>query len=308
MRQPVTVNEVGLRDGLQSCALVLGTDAKLALVRALVAAGLRHIEATSFVNPALMPQMADAEALMGRLPSTDIVRYTALAFNERGYRRAVAAGARSIATVVGATDALNRRNVNMSLERTTETASCILRTARSDGLNTRAYIAAAFACPYEGPTSPESVLNLAASLIDAGADELAIADTTGAGNPRQAKDLLGQLVLSHGAQRVAAHFHDTRAMGTAMTWAALEAGVRRFDGSIGGLGGCPFAPGASGNLATEDLVFLLEECGFDTGVDLSRLLTAMEHAERLTKQKLGGRILSWYRSGRVNGPGHSLAG
>jgi len=300
MKEHVIVNEVGLRDGLQNQPRHVPIDKKLTLAQALLNAGIRHIEATSFVSPRAVPQLADAAELFAALPKEPDVTYAALVPNERGYERAVTAGARSVAVVLAATETLNAKNINMSLERATATCESILKRAKSDGIATRAYIAAACACPFEGITPPKAVLSLTERMLKAGADEIAIADTIGAGHPRQVADLFRGVVALVEPSRVAAHFHDTRGMGLALTWAALESGIRRFDSSVGGLGGCPFAPGATGNLATEDLVFMLAESGFETGIDLEGLVAAVGVAEDVTGQALGGKIMPWWK-GRVRG-------
>jgi len=295
----VTVCEVGLRDGLQNQPNHVATDDKLALIDALVEAGVRAFEVTSFVSPKRVPQLADAEVLYGRLPAADRVDYMALVPNEKGYERAVAAGARRVAVVLAATDTLNRKNIGMSLEETVAACEAVIARGRTDDVGVRAYVSAACGCPYEGAVAPEAVMGLVARMLDAGADEVAIADTIGAGNPRQVAELFEALVQKEGPEVFAAHFHDTRGMGLALAWAALEAGIRKFDSSIGGLGGCPFAPGASGNLATEDLVFMLNETGYLTGIDMAGLRTAVDIAGRITGVPVGGKIVPWYDSGRM---------
>ncbi len=293
MGDKIVVNEVGLRDGLQIHPTFVPTADKLALLDALMAAGLRSFEVSSFVSPKAVPQMADAAALFAGLPRRADVTYAALVPNERGYERAAEAGVTSVALVLATTDTFNRRNINMTLNRATEVCRRVIGRARTDGLHVRAYLSAAFACPYEGPTPPAVVYRLAAELFDAGAHELAIGDTIGAGNPSQASEVFGFLAGEYGPERLAAHFHDTRAMGLVLAWAALEAGVRKFDSSVGGLGGCPFAPGASGNLATEDLVLMLNESGYETGIDVAGLRRAVGIAEEITGATLGGRVSTW---------------
>ncbi|MBM3510243.1 MAG: hydroxymethylglutaryl-CoA lyase [Alphaproteobacteria bacterium] len=296
MAERVYVNEVGLRDGLQIHPHFIATDDKLALLDALIAAGVTSFEATSFVSPKAVPQMADSADLFKRLPVRPGVEYHALIPNEKGYERAIAAGARSVALVLAATETLNKRNINMSLGEAVEVCKAVLRRARAEGVATRAYIAAACACPYEGKVAPAAVFALTDEMFAAGAADIGIADTIGAGNPAQVAYLFGTVAKKHGAARVSAHFHDTRAMGLTNAWAALQEGIRRFDSSIGGLGGCPFAPGASGNLATEDLVFMLQESGFETGIDIAGLRQAVTVAERITSQHLGGRVAAYFAS------------
>lgn len=296
MRERVFLNEVGLRDGLQNQPHHLTTEQKLRLFDKLAAAGLQAFEATSFVSPRVVPQLADAADLLASLPRDESFHLTCLVPNLRGYQRAKDARAKGIAVVLSASDTLNRKNINMSFDRAIAECEEIVQQAHRDGIFVRAYIAAAFACPFEGPTPPSTVFKLLERMADAGADELAVADTIGAAGPKQVKELFGTMVRDYGSSRSAAHFHDTRGLGSALAWAALEVGVRRFDGAIAGLGGCPFAPGASGNVATEDLAFTLDQSGFATGVDFARLMEAVDTAIALLPGAPGGRIVPWYRS------------
>jgi hydroxymethylglutaryl-CoA lyase len=295
-RDRVVVNEVGLRDGIQSQPVLVTTAQKVELLRALLAAGVRHFEVTSFVSPKAVPQMADAAELAAQLPPQPRAEYTALVPNERGYARARDSGFASIATVTCTTESMNRRNTNMSLDDATTSAVAVIRRACADGVRARAYLATAAECPYEGPVPPDTVMRLADTMLSAGAHEVAVADTIGAANPAPMQQLLERLAGAFGADRLAVHFHDTRGMGVALAFAALQAGIRRFDASIGGLGGCPFAPGASGNLATEDLVFMLEGAGYDTGIDFVALAAAVDTVQRMVELPVGGRILRWHRS------------
>jgi hydroxymethylglutaryl-CoA lyase len=296
MPDRILVNEVGPRDGLQNQPIHVPLEDKLELIEALVAAGIRSIEATSFVSPKAVPQMADADQLFPRLPSPDRVRYSALVPNARGLDRALAAGVREVAVVLSATETMNRRNINMSLEEARRACTEVIAAAAARGARTRAYVAVAFTCPFEGPVARSHVVDLAHAMFDGGADEVVIADTIGAASPREVQDLLGESVTAFGADRLAAHLHDTRGFALANAWAALSVGIRRFDASIGGLGGCPFAPGAAGNLATEDLVVLADQCGFDTGISVPRLRAAVAIAERVTQRALGGRTTAWLRT------------
>jgi len=295
MTEAVSITEVGLRDGLQNQSIPVATADKLRLFEMLQKAGLRSFEVTSFVSPRAVPQLADAALLMAGLPAAADTRCMVLVPNEKGYERAVAAGATAIAVVLSATETLNRKNINRSLSQSRAEFREVIQQARRNGHFVRAYVAAAFACPYEGRTPLRRVIELAEELRQAGADEIAVADTIGAGNPAQAREIFGALGPAIGTDALAAHFHDTRGMGLAMAWAALDTGVRKFDGSFGGLGGCPFAPGAAGNLATEDLVFMLEEARFETGVRWRDLFEAIDLAERLLDRPLGGRIAAWHR-------------
>ena len=296
MSSRVSVNEVGLRDGLQNQPRQVPLPAKLDLARALVAAGIRSIEATSFVSPTAVPQMADAAELIPALPRPAGIVYSALVPNLKGYERAVAAGVDHIALVLAATETLNQKNINMSLEQATTVCLEVTQRARADGIYVRGYVAAACGCPYEGAVDPKRVIRLAEAFFAAGANEVAIADTIGAGNPSQVSELFGALSGHVDIGAIAGHFHDTRGLASALAWAAMQKGVRKFDSSIGGLGGCPFAPGAAGNLATEDLVFLLHKSGFATGIDMAKLMAAVTVAEMVTGQALGGRIRRWWDS------------
>jgi hydroxymethylglutaryl-CoA lyase len=298
MKERILINEVGLRDGLQNQPKTLSTPQKLQLFRALAATGLTDFEVTSFVSPKAVPQLADASDFLDALPHDNGFRFSCLVPNLRGYERAVASGAKRIAVVLSATDTLNQKNINMSLNRATDVCEEVVRRAKKDGLFARAYIAAAFACPFEGNTPVDAVFRLLDRMTAAGADELAIADTIGGANPKKVKDLFRSVIAQYGVARTTAHFHDTRGLASALAWAAVEAGVRRFDSSIAGLGGCPFAPGASGNAATEDLVFLFHDLGFETGVDMQKLIEAAAMADALCGGAPGARIMPWYRNSR----------
>jgi len=296
MTAPIIINEVGLRDGLQNQPRLVPTAEKLALLDALRAAGLRHFEATSFVSPKAVPQMADAAALYAALPQDETTEYAALVPNRQGYERARAAGARSVAVVLSCTETMNQRNINMTLAYARRVSAEVMQQARADGLVGRAYLAVAFHCPFEGPVDPAVVRELAAEMIGAGAREIIIADTIGAADPLHVARLFDLLIGEHGAAALSGHFHDTKGLALANCFAALERGVSKFDASIGGLGGCPFAPGAAGNLATEDLVNMLETAGYETGVDLDGLAAAVAVAERCVGRELGGRWIAWRRS------------
>tara|TARA_B100000686_G_C16768742_1_gene963607 strand:+ start:537 stop:1454 length:918 start_codon:yes stop_codon:yes gene_type:complete len=296
MGERLYVNEVGLRDGLQIHPHFVPTDDKLRLIEALIDAGVESFEATSFVSPKAVPQMADAGDLFVRLPQRERVAYHALVPNERGYDRALESGVTSVAVVLAASDTLNRKNINMTLDEAVVVCTGVLGRANTDGVAARAYVSAACGCPYEGHVEAERVIELAERMFDAGAQDVAIADSIGAGNPTQIGSIFGALAKKHDTDRLSGHFHDTRAMGLAMTWASIAEGIRRFDSSIGGLGGCPFAPGASGNLATEDLVYMVNQSGFETGIDVDKLRIAVSVASQITSQHLGGRIADYFES------------
>lgn len=293
MAEPLFITDVGPRDGLQSQGTPVDTAGKRELINALFAAGLRHIEATSFVSPKAVPQMADAEALVKDLVAPADARVSVLVPNQRGLARAIAAGAREVAVVLSATETMNQENIRMSLDVALQTCRDTLAEAARAGLRTRAYVAVAFVCPFEGDTPTARVVDLALQMQAAGAGEIVIADTIGAAAPTDVDRVLGALLARMPAERVGMHFHDTRGMALANAWAAIGHGVRRFDASIGGLGGCPFAPGAAGNLATEDLAIMAQQCGFATGIDLGALLDAVDTTSRLVGYQVGGRSARW---------------
>lgn len=299
MQPEVIINEVGLRDGLQNQPRFVSTADKLRLVDALLGAGVRYLEAASFVHPKAVPQMADAADVSAGLPQRPDVHYMALVPNLKGYERAIAAGYRRVAVVVASTDTFNLRNIRMTRDEAEAVCREVMAAARRDGVSVRAYLSGACACPYDGAVPVALVQTLAGRLLDAGASEVSISDTIGAGNPRQIKQILEPLIRTFGAPAFNLHLHDTRGQALAMAWAGVECGVRNFDASVGGLGGCPYAPGASGNVATEDLVYMLNEAGLSTGIDWQSLRTAVSLAESFTGQPLGGRVMNWLRSQEV---------
>jgi hydroxymethylglutaryl-CoA lyase len=271
----VRVYEVGPRDGLQNEATPIATESKLEYIRLLVAAGLTEIEATSFVSPKAVPQLADADQLMPLLPDPDRIRYPVLVPNERGYERAVAAGARAIAVFTAASETFTRANIGMTIAQSLDAFRPVLARAAHAGMWTRAYVSTAFGCPFSGAVDPAAVVDVAMRLVELGAEEICLGDTIGVGVPSQVHDLTRRL-LDAGLplDRLAYHFHDTRGTALANVMAGLEDGVSTFDASTGGTGGCPFAPGAAGNLATEDLVYLLDGLGIRHGVSLAGVLDA----------------------------------
>ncbi|WP_442595043.1 hydroxymethylglutaryl-CoA lyase [Parapusillimonas sp. JC17] len=293
MKETITITDVALRDGLQNQPFNVPTHVKVRMARMLFEAGLQSLEAASFVSPKAVPQMGDAEEVIRALKGCG--RVSGLAPNVRGLERALSANIQEVAVVMSATDTMNRKNLNMSLEETLKASEEVLRVARANGVDTRAYVAVAFECPFEGLTPSERVFDLCDALLEAGAQEVVIADTIGAAAPGQVSSLLSGLKGRVPQDMLAVHFHDTRGMGVANAWAALEAGVRRFDSSVGGIGGCPFAPGAAGNLATEDLVLMAEQSGFSTGVDLAKLLGVLDYAEEQLGRTLGGNSSRWLR-------------
>jgi hydroxymethylglutaryl-CoA lyase len=279
----VTIVEVSPRDGLQNEAVVLPTEAKVELIGRLVAAGARRVEAVSFAHPRLVPAMADAEAVMERVPRADGVSYAGLVLNRRGLDRALDSGVDEVNVVVGVSDTFSRRNQNAGTDESMRVAAEVLGRARTEGLFTTLTLATSFGCPFEGEVDPARVVALAAEGAAAGAHELCLADTIGAGVPSQVRDLMARTRDAVGDEPpLRFHFHNTRNTGFANAVTAVELGVRVLDASAGGIGGCPFAPRATGNIATDDLVFLLERMGLDTGYDLAALLpTAAFLADRL---------------------------
>ncbi len=293
--EQVRITDVGPRDGLQSQKTLVPVAGKLALIDALWASGISAIEATSFVSPKAVPQMADADELMTAIVMPAGCRLSALVPNLRGLERAVLAGCREIAVVLSATETMNQRNIRMGLDEAIATARDTLREAQAQGLATRAYIAVAFACPFDGNTPTERVHALSVAMAEAGAGEIVIADTIGAAAPSDVQRVVQALLQSLPEHMLGLHLHDTRGMALANAWQGLQMGVRRFDASIGGLGGCPFAPGAAGNLATEDLALLCAQAGLNTQLDMDALVRAIDVAEALVGYPVGGRSLRWIR-------------
>ena len=268
----VSVYEVGPRDGLQNEAVVLPTERKLELIEGLADAGLRRIEITSFVNPRWIPALADHMEVATRLRRREDTRYSALVPNMRGLDGASRAGMDEIAVFLAASQTHNRKNINKSTEKALDTYREVITTARSRGMKVRGYVSCVYGCPYEGAVPVEQVLFVARSLLDMGVYEVSLGDTIGVGTPRQVQHVLATLMAEGvGRDRLAVHFHDTRGTALANIVVALQMGIATVDSAVGGLGGCPYAPGASGNVATEDVVYMLQGMGVDTGVDLDRL-------------------------------------
>jgi hydroxymethylglutaryl-CoA lyase len=269
----VTIYEVGARDGLQAESAIVSLDTKLALIERLAAAGLRAVEATSFVSPRWVPQLADADQLMTRLTRRDGVRYPVLVPNERGLQRALAVGADEIAVFVSATERFAQENLGTTLDGALQMAEPVVRAARERGLPVRGYVSMAFGDPWEGAVAPAQVARVAARLAAFGCSTISLGDTIGVATAGQVPVVLDAVVAAGVARDgLALHFHDTYGQALANVVAGLEAGITEFDSSAGGLGGCPYARSATGNLATEDLVWLLDGLGIDHGVDLSALV------------------------------------
>jgi hydroxymethylglutaryl-CoA lyase len=287
----VRIYEVGPRDGLQNEPVAIPLDTKVDFIDRLAAAGLVEIEATSFVSPKAIPQLADADALLPRLSHTPAVRYPVLVPNERGMARAEAAGAKALAVFTAATDAFTQKNIGMTIDESLVAFEPVLRRAADLGWWRRAYVSTAFGCPYTGAVDPLDAVRVAQRLLDLGVDEVCFGDTIGVGVPSQVAVLTGTAVSAGiPLDRVAYHFHDTRGTALANVQAGLDAGVRCFDASTGGTGGCPYAPGAAGNLATEDLVYLLDASGFEHGVDLLAVLDAARFIAEALGRPLASKV------------------
>jgi hydroxymethylglutaryl-CoA lyase len=270
----VNIVEVGPRDGLQNEKVTIPTETKVAFITALGDAGLRVIEAGAFVSPKWVPQMADSGEVYRLIPKDPGLEYPVLVPNEKGLDRAIEAGVKSIAIFTAASDTFNKRNTNATIDESFQNFAAVVPRALAQGMKVRGYVSCGFGCPYEGEVPPEKVLEVAARLLDLGCYEVSVGDTIGVGTPLQVQGVIGMLLQVIPATRLAMHFHDTRGTALANTLAALEMGMATFDSSAGGLGGCPYAPGASGNLATEDLVYMLNGLGIESGVDLDMLVKA----------------------------------
>lgn len=288
----VIINDVGPRDGLQNQPKQLTPTERLQLIDALLRAKVPAIEVGALVSPKAVPAMAGTDSIIEQLPASGCA-FSALIPNRRGYDSGHALGIPLMSLVLAVSNTMNEKNIRMSTEAILAVSRDVLAQAKQDGQAVQAYVATAWACPFEGNVAAEDVIALCGQLFDAGAQRCVIADTIGAADPEAVHCLMGQLVNAFGAERLSCHFHDTRAMGLANVYAALSTGIRHFDASIAGLGGCPFAPGASGNVATEDVVMMLEQMGYDTGIDMPALLAAADVAIALTGTAKGGKAKVW---------------
>jgi hydroxymethylglutaryl-CoA lyase len=270
----VRVVEVGPRDGLQNEKLPVPTKMKIELIERLASAGLPAVEATSFVSPRWIPQLADAEDVLSGLDRRDGTEYPVLVPNLEGLDRAIAAGAREIAVFTAASEAFNQKNINVGIEESLQRVRAVSRRAGSAGLRVRGYISCVLGCPYQGEVAIAEVVAVAERLVEAGCYEVSLGDTIGAGTPIRARALVRTVAESVGLERLAVHFHDTRGQALANVFACLESGVGTVDASVAGLGGCPYARGATGNVATEDLIYMLHGMDVETGVDLDALVDA----------------------------------
>jgi hydroxymethylglutaryl-CoA lyase len=280
----VSIREVGPRDGLQNEDPV-PTGAKVRLLDALSGTGVRRIEAVSFVHPKAIPQMADADAVWAQAKRNPDVRYSALIPNTRGAQRALDVGFREIEVVVSASDTHNRRNLNRSTEESLDDIAGLIPLIHASGGTVEVIVATSFGCPYEGDIAPKRVASIVDRVRADGADRIAFGDTTGMGTPRRVRDLLAEV------RPDLLHFHNTRGTGLANVLTALDLGVTEFDASVGGLGGCPYAPGAAGNVATEEVVHMLHDMGLDTGIDLDALLDAAALAQQVVGRELPSGVL-----------------
>ena len=290
----VSVREVGPRDGFQNEPEVIPTDAKVRLIEMLARTGLRRLEVTSFVRPDVIPQLADAQEVLAAAEIPDEVAVSVLIPNERGLERALALRERfdEVNLFLSATETHNRRNVNRSVEESLTGLERVIASARGAGLRCEGVISVSFGCPYEGEVDSERVFAIAERLAAAGCAEVAFGDTTGMANPRQVREFFAAAAERLAGVELTAHFHNTRGQGLANVLAALEAGVRSFESSFGELGGCPVPKGATGNIASEDLVSMLHEMGYATGIDLEALVACAAEAQRVLGRPLGSHVLT----------------
>ena len=287
----VTIYEVGPRDGLQNEARQVPTAEKIKFIDALVASGIRDIEITSFVSPKWIPQLADASEVARGVARPPGVRMSALVPNRRGLETAMAAGMKEVAVFLSASETHNKKNVNKTIADTLTAFDDVIPHARAANLPVRAYVSTVYGCPYEGDVDPEKVVTLVGQLRDMGVYQVSLGDTIGVANPRQTEEVLGKILAKHPAESVAAHFHDTQGTAVANCLVALTMGITTIDSAAGGLGGCPYAPGASGNLATEDIVAMLHAMGVETGIDLDKLTEASRTAATFVGHELPSKYL-----------------
>src|SRR6516162_299481 len=287
----VRIVEVGPRDGLQNESTTVPTAKKAEFIRLLVAAGLKEIEVASFVHPKWVPQLADAQDLIGQLEPHADVRYSALVPNMKGLERALETGIQRIAVFTAASETFNRKNINMGVQESIAVFKPVVARALKEGLSVRGYVSTCFVCPYEGAIAKEKVEDVTRALFDIGVDEVSIGDTIGAATPRDVEVTVAHLLGSFPASKLAMHFHDTYGMAVANVYQSLQMGITTFDSSAGGLGGCPYAPGASGNVATEELLYLLNRLGIETGVDLKLVRRASHFIGQELARDLPSRVL-----------------
>jgi hydroxymethylglutaryl-CoA lyase len=289
-RTDVRIIEVGPRDGLQNEKVQVDTAVKLELIERLLACGLKEIEATSFVSAKWVPQMADHDALMRQLTKRPGIRHPVLTPNLRGYQNAIAAGADHIAVFASASEAFSKKNINCTIEESFARFAPVFEAAQKDGIAVRGYVSCVVACPYEGPVAADRVAVVAKRLNDLGCYEVSLGDTIGVGTPATVLPMLEAVARDVPLAKLAGHFHDTYGMAAVNVHASYELGLRAFDSSVGGLGGCPYAKGATGNVATEDVVYLLRDRGVDTGIDLEKLVDCADWISKQLGRSLGSRV------------------
>lgn len=292
LHKSVSIVEVGPRDGLQNEKHYVPTEQKIELIERLSETGLKRIEITSFVHPKAIPQLQDSEEVVKRVQRKPGVIYSTPVPNEKGLERALASGVKEIALFVSASETHNQKNVKMSVSDSLKGFRNIAERAIANGIRMRGYVVTAFGCPYEGRVPPEKVEYIINEYKALGVHEIALGDTTGMANPAQVTQMVDRIKPKLGEIGLALHFHDTRGTALANVLAALQEGVNVFDGSVGGMGGCPYAPGASGNVATEDLVNMLEEMGIETGINLQRLIECAKYAREIIQRELPSHLLS----------------
>ena len=286
----VSIYEVSPRDGLQNEAVTVPTTRKVRLVDALVDAGLKRIEATSFVSPKWVPQVADADEFVRLLPQRPDVIFSALCPNARGLERARLGNLREVAVFVSSSEMHNQKNVNKTVKETLHAFEDVIGPAVQLGMQVRGYVSTVWGCPYEGPVPLESSLRIARWLVEQGCYQISLGDTIGVGTPRQTQEVLRAFLSEFKPEQIAMHMHDTRGTALANIIVGLELGITTFDAAVGGLGGCPYAPGAAGNIATEDLVYALNGMGIETGIDLDKLWEAGQVAKALVGHELSGKV------------------
>jgi len=288
--QQVVIEEQGLRDGLQNEKSLVPTDKKLAFIEAVVDAGVKRIQVTSFVNPRLVPQMADAEDVCRGLKQRKDVIYSGLALNAMGIERAAGCGLKHVAASISASDTHSRRNANASLAEARKRFAEMVRVGRQRGLTIRGELQCVFGCRFEGRIDPDLVLDLVKEQLDLGVDEVALADSTGMGNPHSIQEISAKVMELAGGMPVFLHLHDTEGKGLANALAALQVGIAHFDTAFGGMGGCPFIKGASGNISTEDLVFMLGQMGIESGIDIDKISAVSRSLEKFFSKRLAGKM------------------
>lgn len=286
----VTLYEVGPRDGLQNESRMVPTDDKVKLIDALSETGLRAIEITSFVNPKWIPQLADGAEVSRRIVRKPGLVYSALVPNRQGLDAAIASGMKEVAVFMSASETHNKKNINKTIAQTLTAFRETVPPALAAGVRVRAYVSTVWGCPYEGAVDAGRAIDIAVRLSELGCYQISLGDTIGVGNPQQTRDIVKRALAVLPVERIALHLHDTRGTALANILAALDLGVRDFDSAVAGVGGCPYAPGAAGNVATEDLVYMLEGMGMKTGVDLDRLVEAGNVAERILGRPLPGKV------------------